>query len=173
MVSVFESFVFFELRKSLTRFFFSPNRQGIIAYRNGLIIARTNPGGLYFMDLADEDLPVLEIASPEDAPRSDGLAIADDMLYVTQNTLNSISVWSLKNLRKSIRMLQGDPLSHVGTIQLPTVDFPATVEIYDDRFLCTVDARLKSLDVTDEEGDDDFDETFNMVCVGDRKDVDD
>lgn len=173
LVSLLGLYVYMLNHMPLIVSYIPPTTKGIIAYEGGLIIARTSPGGLYFLDLTDEDLPTIELASPDEAPRNDGLAIDGKMLYVTENTRGSISVWSLKKLHSRIMMMRGDPLPFVGRLQLPTVDFPAGVEIFNQDYLCVVDARLKSLPVTDEEGDANFPENFNMVCVGDRKDVDD
>jgi len=106
-------------------------------------------------------MSTIELASPEIAPRNDGLAIAGDVLYSTENTLNSISAW---------RLIPNNPLRFLGRLDVDALDFPATVEIYGN-YLCTVDACLKSVPVSEAEGLADFDKTFYMHCV-DRANVD-
>ena len=135
---------------------------GIIAYDKGLIVARTEPGGLYYLDLEDGDIITNELATPDIAPRNDGLAIAGDVLYSTENTLNSISAW---------RLVENMPLRPLGRLDVEDLDFPATLEIYNDKYLCTVDACLKSLPVTGAEGSTDFNKTFVMQCI-DRTNAD-
>jgi len=137
---------------------------GIVGYGKGLIIARTNPGGLYFLNLDDDNNETIELAKPEDAPSNDGLAIADDLLYAAENSLNTISVWRLKSEENvSARFL--------GRIHSDDFDFPATIAIYGEN-ICTVNARLDSLPVPDEgETSPNYKETFYMTCV-DRYDFD-
>lgn len=100
-------------------------------------------------------MPVIEFASPEDAPRNYGLAIAGDILYSTENTLDSISVWRLVNNSMP------EPL---GRLNATGLDFPATAAIY-DKYLCTVNARLASLSVSDAEGNPEFPEEFFVTCI--------
>ena len=135
---------------------------GIDGYGNGLVIGRTNPGGLYFMNLNTKE--TIELADPEDAPSNDGLAIADDLLYSAENTFNTISVWSLKGKDNVSAKFEG-------RIYSDDFDFPAKITIYGN-YICAVNTRLNSLPLPDkEEASPNYNETFYMTCV-DRFDFD-
>lgn len=97
----------------------------------------------------------MEIASKEDAPNVEGLAMDDNVLYSTENT-NSIRVWKVSQSYK---------LEPCGKLDASGLDFPASAAIY-DKYLCTVNARLTSLPITAAEGDsEEFGEEFFMSCI--------
>ena len=105
----------------------------------------------------------VELALPEDAPSNDGLAVAGDLLYSAENSLDTISVWKLEG-KKDVTA------EFLGRISSADFDFPATLAIYGD-YLCTVNARIDSLpfpDIEGGEGSEEYGENFSMSCVDNR-----
>jgi hypothetical protein len=107
---------------------------------------------------------VLEIASPEDSPVNDGLALAGDLLYSCENQEDRISVWKLKGE-------EVPSLTLLGHITNDNFDFPTAGAIYGD-LLYTVSSRFADLPFPahDEETPGIFDVDF-YVTGADRFDM--
>jgi hypothetical protein len=130
---------------------------GIIGYGSGLIISRDAGGGLFFLDLNNQS--VVEIASPEDSPVNDGLALAGDLLYSCENAENRISVWKINGNEVPSLTLEGH-------ITNESFDFPSAGAIYGD-LLYTVSMRWMDLPfpADDEESPEIFNVDFYVTGV--------
>lgn len=126
------------------------------------MISRTQ-GGLYFLDLTDTTT-MHQLASPHDAPSNGGLCLADDLLYSTETTLNSISVWKMTG--------DNNKALFVGRIASADFDVPSSCAIY-DTIIYTVNPRIDTLSfpVDEKDSSEYVQEDFYMIGV-DRFDFD-
>jgi sugar lactone lactonase YvrE len=92
---------------------------GIAPYNGGLIIA-SSMGGIYFLDLEDND-GVNEIVPDGTAIGADGIAIADgDILYVVENSSDRITAWQLAVVdgvatAESVGMIESEAYNFIST----------------------------------------------------------
>jgi hypothetical protein len=153
-------------------FFLGGCYKGIIGYgTTGLVISRTL-GGLYFLDLTttttttttDTTSSLYQLASPQDAPFNGGLCLDGNLLYSTETTLNSISVWKL--MTNDEHNTKTPVLSFLGRIASVDFDFPSSCAIYDDT-IYTVNPRFDTLPfpANKEESLEYFQEVFYMIGV--------
>lgn len=131
---------------------------GIVSYAEGLIIV-LSPGGLYYVDLYT--LEATEILSAEETGQGgDGLAIGDDLLYISFNSQNLLGVYELSFDGSTVSA------SAAGTISNEAYDSPTTCAVSGDT-LAAVNARFGSLPPpADGEPDPStFTESFTLVAV--------
>eukprot|EP00177_Eucheuma_denticulatum_P004341 GFKZ01007890.1.p1 GENE.GFKZ01007890.1~~GFKZ01007890.1.p1 ORF type:complete len:334 (-),score=33.74 GFKZ01007890.1:290-1252(-) len=99
---------------------------GIVVFRRGLIVANTALGTLYFVDLQNENR-LQRLLDEGRVTGADGLDLVKvrggALLYVTQNALNKVSVWSVTMTRRVVS------LSFVRDIESDDFRFPTTVAV--------------------------------------------
>lgn len=99
---------------------------GIVVFRRGLIVANSQLGTLYFVDLQNENR-LQRLLGEGRVTGADGLDLVKvrggALLYVTQNALNLVSVWSVTMTRRVVS------LSFVRNIESEDFRFPTTVAV--------------------------------------------
>ena len=137
-----------------------PQTSGIIPYANGLLIANSRDGGVYYLDLTDES--VAEVVPQGGANGGDGFAMdKNDVLYIAQGSFaNQLSVWNMSNVDGIVSA------AFHGLIKSPDYDSPATVRIYNDK-IYAVNAAIARLGIkAPGEGDlATFNESFAVIGV--------
>lgn len=132
---------------------------GIVAYKEGLIVGNGGSGGIYFVNL--NDVAVTQFISAVDSPVSDGLLVYGDILYSVENFFNQVAVYHLD-------YDNGDSFpsaERVGIVTSPLFDTPTTVAMYKD-YLVLVNARFGiGLPAPGEADVSTFAETFDAVAV--------
>ncbi|MEU9432094.1 superoxide dismutase [Streptomyces sp. NPDC048252] len=113
------------------------NANGIVGTPDGrgLIVVKSTPGELYNVNLRTGHATRITLAGASDVVNGDGLYRIGRTLYVVQNRLNLISVWSLDRTATTATLTR--------TITDPRFDVPTTAARYGDR-LYLVNARFTS-----------------------------
>ncbi|MBG0855415.1 superoxide dismutase [Streptomyces spinoverrucosus] len=126
------------------------NANGIVATPDGrgLIVVKSTPGELYHVSLKSGSATKITLAGADSVGNGDGLVRIGHTLYVVQNRLNLISVWTLSRDLRTATLTR--------TITDPRFDVPTTAARYGDR-LYLVNARFTSPQTPET--------TFNGVAV--------
>ncbi|MGW1782958.1 SMP-30/gluconolactonase/LRE family protein [Streptomyces sp. NPDC002143] len=113
------------------------NANGIVGTPDGrgLIVVKSTPGELYNVDVKTGYATKITLVGAADVVNGDGLYRIGRTLYVVQNRLNLISVWSLDRTATTATLTR--------TITDPRFDVPTTAARYGDR-LYLVNARFTS-----------------------------
>ncbi|KQX82479.1 hypothetical protein [Streptomyces sp. Root1310] len=113
------------------------NANGIVGTPDGrgLIVVKSTPGELYNVDVRTGHATRIALVGASDVVNGDGLYRIGRTLYVVQNRLNLISVWSLDRTATTATLTR--------TITDPRFDVPTTAARYGDR-LYLVNARFTS-----------------------------
>ncbi|MFI5474115.1 SMP-30/gluconolactonase/LRE family protein [Streptomyces cacaoi] len=113
------------------------NANGIVGTPDGrgLIVVKSTPGELYNVNLTTGHATRITLVGASDVVNGDGLYRIGRTLYVVQNRLNLISVWSLDRTATTATLTR--------TITDPRFDVPTTAARYGDR-LYLVNARFTS-----------------------------
>ncbi|MFD9429934.1 SMP-30/gluconolactonase/LRE family protein [Streptomyces sp. NPDC060002] len=113
------------------------NANGIVGTPDGrgLIVVKSTPGELYNVNLRTGHATRITLVGASDVVNGDGLYRIGRTLYVVQNRLNLISVWSLDRTATTATLTR--------TITDPRFDVPTTAARYGDR-LYLVNARFTS-----------------------------
>ncbi|MFJ1805079.1 MULTISPECIES: SMP-30/gluconolactonase/LRE family protein [unclassified Streptomyces] len=113
------------------------NANGIVGTPDGrgLIVVKSTPGELYNVNLRTGRATRITLSGAADVVNGDGLYRIGRTLYVVQNRLNKITVWSLDRTATSATLTR--------TITDPRFDVPTTAARYGDR-LYLVNARFTS-----------------------------
>ncbi|MEV1065417.1 superoxide dismutase [Streptomyces sp. NPDC050263] len=113
------------------------NANGIVGTPDGrgLIVVKSTPGELYNVDVETGYAKKITLVGAADVVNGDGLYRIGRTLYVVQNRLNLISVWSLDRTATTATLTR--------TITDPRFDVPTTAARYGDR-LYLVNARFTS-----------------------------
>ncbi|MCX4761990.1 superoxide dismutase [Streptomyces sp. NBC_01275] len=113
------------------------NANGVVGTPDGrgLIVVKSTPGELYNVDLKTGYATKITLVGATDVANGDGLYRIGRTLYVVQNRLNLISVWSLDRTATTATLTR--------TITDPRFDVPTTAARYGDR-LYLVNARFTS-----------------------------
>ncbi|MFJ4470978.1 superoxide dismutase [Streptomyces sp. NPDC089424] len=113
------------------------NANGLVATPDGrgLIVVKSTPGELYHVSLRTGYATRIRLRGAESVVNGDGLVRVGHTLYVVQNRLNLISVWSLSRDLRSASLTR--------TITDPRFDVPTTAARHGDR-LYLVNARFTS-----------------------------
>ncbi|WP_314221537.1 SMP-30/gluconolactonase/LRE family protein [Streptomyces zaehneri] len=113
------------------------NANGIVGTPDGrgLIVVKSTPGELYNVNLRTGHATRITLVGAPDVVNGDGLYRIGRTLYVVQNRLNLISVWSLDRTATTATLTR--------TITDPRFDVPTTAARYGDR-LYLVNARFTS-----------------------------
>ncbi|MFF3844318.1 SMP-30/gluconolactonase/LRE family protein [Streptomyces sp. NPDC002328] len=113
------------------------NANGIVGAPDGrsLIVVKSTPGELYNVDLRTGHATRITLTGAADVVNGDGLYRIGRTLYVVQNRLNLISVWSLDRRATTATLTR--------TITSPHFDVPTTAARYGNR-LYLVNARFTS-----------------------------
>jgi hypothetical protein len=133
---------------------------GIVPFADGLLIAHETGGGVYYLDISDDD-KVSAIIPNGTLPFADGLCIDGDTLYVAQNPeVGPVTGWFVA--QKEDDSVEAFKL---GALESPDFDSPATCGISGQNIYMP-NARF-GLGLP-AEGEDDlstFGETFQVVGV--------
>ncbi|MFJ2215416.1 superoxide dismutase [Streptomyces sp. NPDC101062] len=126
------------------------NANGIVTAPGGrgLIVVSSQPGRLYHVELTTGHATEIALKGAADVANGDGLLRLGRTLYVVQNRLNLISVFTLDAGLRSATLRR--------TITDPRFDVPTTVARWDDR-LYLVNARFTTPQTPET--------TFNGVAV--------
>ncbi|SHI24464.1 SMP-30/gluconolactonase/LRE family protein [Streptomyces sp. 3214.6] len=113
------------------------NANGIVGTPDGrgLIVVKSTPGELYNVNLRTGHATRIKLVGAPDVVNGDGLHLIGRTLYVVQNRLNLISVWSLDRTATTATLTR--------TITDPRFDVPTTAARYGNR-LYLVNARFTS-----------------------------
>lgn len=113
------------------------NANGIVGTPDGrgLIVVKSTPGELYHVNVETGHAEKITLVGASDVVNGDGLYRIGRTLYVVQNRLNLISVWSLDRTATAATLTR--------TITDPRFDVPTTAARYGDR-LYLVNARFTS-----------------------------
>lgn len=113
------------------------NANGIVGTPDGrgLIVVKSTPGELYNVNVGTGHATRITLVGAADVVNGDGLYRIGRTLYVVQNRLNLISVWSLDRTATTATLTR--------TITDPRFDVPTTAARYGDR-LYLVNARFTS-----------------------------
>ncbi|MDQ0580880.1 SMP-30/gluconolactonase/LRE family protein [Streptomyces rishiriensis] len=113
------------------------NANGIVGTPDGrgLIVVKSTPGELYHVNVRTGHTTRITLVGASDVVNGDGLYRIGRTLYVVQNRLNLISVWSLDRTATTATLTR--------TITDPRFDVPTTAARYGDR-LYLVNARFTS-----------------------------
>ncbi|MEU5279802.1 superoxide dismutase [Streptomyces asoensis] len=113
------------------------NANGVVGTPDGrgLIVVKSTPGELYKVDPATGHATRITLIGAADVVNGDGLYRIGRTLYVVQNRLNLISVWSLDRTATTATLTR--------TITDPRFDVPTTAARYGHR-LYLVNARFTS-----------------------------
>ncbi|MFI5792410.1 SMP-30/gluconolactonase/LRE family protein [Streptomyces sp. NPDC051677] len=131
------------------------NANGIVGTPDGrgLIVVKSTPGELYNVNLRTGHATRITLVGAPDVVNGDGLYRIGRTLYVVQNRLNLISVWSLDRTATTATLTR--------TITDPRFDVPTTAARYGNR-LYLVNARFTSPQLPET--------TFTAVAVTIRRD---
>ncbi|MEV7994800.1 superoxide dismutase [Streptomyces sp. NPDC086077] len=113
------------------------NANGVVATPDGrgLIVVKSTPGELYHVSLRTGSATRITLRGADSVVNGDGLVRVGHTLYVVQNRLNLISVWSLSRDLRTAALTR--------TITDPRFDVPTTAARYGNR-LYLVNARFTS-----------------------------
>ncbi|MEU5244109.1 superoxide dismutase [Streptomyces asoensis] len=113
------------------------NANGVVGTPDGrgLIVVKSTPGELYNVDLTTGHATRITLVGAADVVNGDGLYRIGRTLYVVQNRLDLISVWSLDRTATTATLTR--------TITDPRFDVPTTAARYKNR-LYLVNARFTS-----------------------------
>lgn len=113
------------------------NANGVVGTPDGrgLIVVKSSPGELYNVNLRTGYATKITLVGQENVVNGDGLYRIGRTLYVVQNRLNVISVWSLDRTSTTATLTR--------TITSPHFDVPTTAARYGNR-LYLVNARFTS-----------------------------
>ncbi|MFB8771360.1 SMP-30/gluconolactonase/LRE family protein [Streptomyces broussonetiae] len=113
------------------------NANGIVTTPDGhdLLVVKSTPGTLYRVSVRTGKARELELRGADTVVNGDGLLRIANTLYVVQNRLNLISVWTLDNRCTTATLTR--------TITDPRFDVPTTTARYGNR-LYLVNARFTS-----------------------------
>jgi sugar lactone lactonase YvrE len=113
------------------------NANGIVGTPDGrgLIVVKSSPGELYNVNLRTGYATKITLVGQENVVNGDGLYRIGRTLYVVQNRLNAVSVWSLDRTSTTATLTR--------TITSPDFDVPTTAARYGNR-LYLVNARFTS-----------------------------
>lgn len=133
---------------------------GIIPYGNGLLIAQETNGGIYYLDLSDND-EVSEVIPVGTVEFADGLCLSGETLYVVQNNeAGPVTGWLMAlNDDDSVSAFK------LGAITSDDFDSPATCGIVGDNVYVTNARFGLGLPAAGEEDLESFTETFQVVGV--------
>lgn len=133
---------------------------GIVPYGNGLLIAHETGGGVYYLDISDDNT-VSEVIPNFTLPFADGLCISGETLYVAQNNPpGPITGWLLA-------LMDDGSVSafKLGSLESPDYDSPATCSI-SGQVIYSPNARFGiGLPAEGEEDLDTFSQAFQVVGV--------
>lgn len=143
---------------------------GIVPYKNGLLIGQSDSGGLYYLDLQDNNA-VSEVLPSGTMPSGDGLTIADgNVLYVTENAIPRISVWELApsvidDTMSEPTILPPVQATLLGYLTSAEYDSPSSSGVYEG-IIYSVNQRASiGIPAEGEEDLSTFNETFQIVGV--------
>ena len=142
--------------------FASPNgnfrSNGIRPYDNGLLIANSILGAVYFFNTMTKVIEGEVIAAGQ-APSADGLCFGEDnqdVLYIVENMMNRVSAWDLTST----------PPTKLGYLISYEYDTATTCDVWNNK-LWVVNARFNSIGLfTEGEGSPSFAQEFTMVGMG-------
>lgn len=119
------------------------NANGLIRYKEGLIVVHFNLSTIFFVDLINGN-KVQQILPTGSMPGADGLDIdrkkGGSLLFVAQNVLNQVSMWKLG--MDDERKVSATFLKNFTS---PELAFPTTVAV-NDEYVVATSSRLDTVD---------------------------